>query len=345
MKKTLAAFIVCATAVTVPVQADRDHIMIVGSSTVYPFSTLVAERFARSGGYGNPTVEATGTGGGMKLFCKGIGIDTPDIANASRRMKKSEYDLCRSNGVNDIIEILVGYDGIVLANSKDAPPIGISRKDIYLALAKDIPDPGGMEKFIPNPHEKWSDVNPSLPKTGIRVFGPPPTSGTRDAFSELALEGGCGKFGWVKALKKFDSSQYKARCRTIREDGRYVEAGENDNLIIQKLTSDRNAFGVFGFSFLDQNKDKVQGARIDGHPPQFDLIAGGEYAVSRPLYFYVKRDHIGVVPGMQEYINEFIADRAIGPDGYLLDRGLIPVPDADRARYEGGVALVQSMTL
>jgi len=345
MKRTLIALAATVTLAAQPALAERDHLMIVGSSTVYPFSTVVAERFARDSGYGNPTVESTGTGGGMKLFCKGVGTDTPDITNASRRIKKSEYDLCQKNGVKEIVEVLVGYDGIVIANSRESERLSLTTKDIYLALAKDVPDPSGAEGFVPNPHRKWSDVNPELPDVGIRVFGPPPTSGTRDAFAELALEGGCKQFGWVKALKDSDKSAYKARCHSVREDGLYVEAGENDNLIIQKLVSDPEAFGVFGFSFQEQNSDKVQSSIVNGYEAEFEAIASGEYPVSRPLYFYAKRSHLDVIPGMQDYIDAFISDRAIGDDGYLVDRGLIPVDAAERARYKGGVASIPSVSL
>ncbi len=324
--------------------AERDQLMIVGSSTVYPFSTVVAERFGRSG-FRNPTVESTGTGGGMKLFCKGIGTDSPDITNASRRMKKSEFESCRANGVDEVIEVLVGYDGIVIANTRKAPRLDVSLRDIYLALAKDIPDPSGKEDFIPNPHTTWSDVNPSLPNVNIRVYGPPPTSGTRDAFAELALEGGCKTFGWVRDLKKEDKSLYKVRCRSVREDGPYVEAGENDNLIIQKLVSDRNTFGIFGYSFLDQNSDKVQGAYVDSNAPEFELIASGDYPVSRPLYFYVKRAHLDAMPGLAEYVNEFLGDRAIGEDGYLVDRGLIPLSKGQREEYSLGVSSLGNISL
>ena len=310
--------------------AGRDTISIVGSSTVYPFSTVVAERFGKSSGFKTPKIEATGTGGGMKLFCGGTGINTPDITNASRRIKKSEFDMCRNNGVREITEVLIGYDGIVLANSVDAPQMHLSRKDIFLALAKDVPAPDGSQKLVPNPYKTWKDVNPKLPATRIEVLGPPPTSGTRDAFVELALEGGCKQFDWIAALKKTDKDRYKAICHAVREDGAFIEAGENDNLIVQKLQANPKALGVFGFSFLDQNSDKVQGSIIDGAEPEFETIASGEYPVSRPLYFYVKNAHVGQVPGIKEFIKEFTSEKAIGDDGYLLDKGLIPLDPKKR---------------
>ncbi len=309
----------------------RDQIRIVGSSTVFPFSTAVAERFGKTTSFKTPVVESTGSGGGLKLFCAGVGVGHPDIANSSRRIKASEVEMCAGNGVSEIIEVKVGYDGIVIANSKKAAQFGLTLRDLYLALAKDVPDGNG--KLIPNPYKTWKDVNPALPATKIEVLGPPPTSGTRDAFVELALEGGCETFDSLKALKETDSSRYKAICHTIREDGAYVEAGENDNLIVQKLEANPDALGVFGFSFLDQNSDKVRGSKINGVEPDFDEIADGNYPVSRPLYFYAKKAHVGVIPGIAEFLAEFTSDRAWGEDGYLADKGLIPMPDEEREMW------------
>jgi phosphate transport system substrate-binding protein len=309
----------------------RDQIRIVGSSTVFPFSTTVAEQFGKTTSFKTPVVESTGSGGGLKLFCAGVGVDHPDMTNASRRIKASEVKMCAKNGVDDVVEVKVGYDGIVVANSKAAPKLELTRRDLYLALAKDVP--AGEGKFKPNPYKTWKDVNPQLPATRIEVLGPPPTSGTRDAFAELALEGGCKTFGWVKALKKKDKRAYKSACHTVREDGAYIEAGENDNLIVQKLEANADALGVFGFSFLDQNADKIQGSVIDGVAPTFDNIADGEYPVSRPLYFYIKKAHVGVIPGIKEFVAEFTSDKAWGPEGYLSDKGLIPMPEAERAKF------------
>jgi phosphate transport system substrate-binding protein len=321
--------------------AARDYISIVGSSTVYPFATVVAEQFGKSTSFKTPKIESTGSGGGLKLFCAGVGVEHPDITNASRRIKQSEYETCVQNGVKEIVEVKIGYDGIVMANSKKAVPLKLTRKDIFLALAKDVPDPKGGEKLIPNPYKTWKDVNPALPDKTIEVLGPPPTSGTRDAFVELAMEGGAKNFSWIKAMKKTDKKKYKATCHTIREDGAYIEAGENDNLIVQKLEANPNAVGIFGFSFLDQNTDKIQGSLIDGVQPTFDAIADGKYPVSRPLFFYVKKAHVGVIPGIQEYLDEFTSDKAWGEDGYLAEKGMIPMPDEERSKFRSDIMNLQ----
>ena len=323
-------------------QAARDYISIVGSSTVYPFATVVAEQFGRSTQFKTPKIESTGSGGGLKLFCAGVGVGHPDVTNSSRRIKASEVDMCASNGVTDIVEVKIGYDGIVLANSIDTAPMELSLRDVFLALAKDVPDPSGAEQLVPNPHKKWSDVNPRLPATDIEVLGPPPTSGTRDAFAELAMEGGCKNFDWIKAIKKQDKKRYKAICHGVREDGKYVEAGENDNLIVQKLKANPDALGIFGFSFLDQNADVVQGSLINGQSPEFEAIADGRYPVSRPLFFYVKKAHVEAIPGMRDYLAEFTSERAMGEEGYLSDRGLIPLPEEE---YEAVVSAVRDLQL
>ena len=312
----------------------RDQIKIVGSSTVYPFATVVAERFGKTSGFKTPVIESTGSGGGLKLFCKGLGTEHPDITNASRRIKAKEVKNCSKNGVTDITEIKVGFDGIAMANAKAGPMLELSLKDIYLALAKDVPaDPNG-DTVKPNPYKMWNEVNPALPNAPIVVVGPPPTSGTRDAFNELAIERGCKKFAGRKALKKKDKKLYKKECRSIREDGPYVEAGENDNLIIEKLVADPGALGVFGYSFLDQNRDKVKAAKVDGVFPEFEAISSGEYPVSRSLFFYIKNAHAAVIPGIKQYVAEFTNAKAIGNDGYLVSKGLIPLPESDRAKFE-----------
>jgi phosphate transport system substrate-binding protein len=336
LKKSLALAALAAAVVAGTAQAaQRDYISIVGSSTVYPFATVVAEQFGKTTRFKTPKIESTGSGGGLKLFCAGVGVEYPDITNASRRIKKSEQEMCAKNGVTDVVEVKIGYDGIVLANSKAAPQLKLSRKDIFLAVAKEVPDPQdpASGKLVENPYQTWKDVNPALPNVKIEVLGPPPTSGTRDAFAELAMEGGCKKIDWIKAMKKSDKKAYKAVCHTVREDGAYVEAGENDNLIVQKLETNPNAFGIFGFSFLDQNADKLQGSNIDGMDPTFDNIAAGDYPVSRPLFFYVKKAHVGAVPGIAEYLAEFTSDKAWGEDGYLADKGLIPMPEAERSQF------------
>jgi phosphate transport system substrate-binding protein len=322
----------------------RDYISVVGSSTVYPFSTVVAERLGKTTGLATPTVEATGTGGGMKLFCSGVGVKFPDVSNASRRMKKSEFEQCQKNGVTDIVEIQVGFDGIVLANAIGALRYDLSRKDIFLALAKNVPNPDGSATTVANPYKTWKDVNAKLPANKIEVLGPPPTSGTRDAFAELAMEGGCSEIPFLKALKDKSEDDFKAACHTIREDGAYIEAGENDNLIVQKLEKNANALGVFGFSFLDQNSDKVHGSLIEGQAPEFEAIADKSYPVSRPLYMYVKKAHIGVVPGIKEYVNEFTSEKAWGEEGYLTDKGMIPLGDELRAATGASARALKTMT-
>ncbi|MEJ2603050.1 MAG: substrate-binding domain-containing protein, partial [Gammaproteobacteria bacterium] len=245
-------------------QSGRSYIYIVGSSTVYPFTTVVAERFGKTTQFRTPKVESTGSGGGFKLFCAGVGVDHPDITNASRRVKASELQQCAENGVTGVVEVKIGYDGIVMANSVRAEQYKLSRRDIFLALAKEVPDPDGGESLVPNPYTVWSEVDANLPDTRIEVLGPPPTSGTRDAFVELAMEGGCKTFDWIAAIKKNDETRFKTVCHSIREDGVYVEAGENDNLIVQKLEANPDAIGIFGFSFLDQNMEKVHGSLVDG---------------------------------------------------------------------------------
>ena len=347
MRKTIVlvvAVLFMASSVGIATAA-RDYINIVGSSTVYPFATVVAEQFGKSTSFKTPKIESTGSGGGLKLFCAGVGVEHPDITNASRAIKKSEYDTCMANGVKEIIEVKIGYDGIVMANSKKTAPLKLTRKDIFLALAKDVPDPNGGEKLVPNPYKTWKDVNPELPAKSIEVLGPPPTSGTRDAFVELAMEGGAKSFPWIRAMKKTDKNKYKATCHTVREDGAYIEAGENDNLIVQKLEANPNALGIFGFSFLDQNMDKLQGSFVDGVQPEFDAIADGKYPVSRPLFFYVKKAHVDVIPGMKEYLNEFTSEKAWGPDGYLTEKGMIPMPDAERTEFHTNVEKLQSLMM
>ena len=317
-------------------QSGRDYVYVVGSSTVYPFATVVAERFGRGSEFKTPKIESTGSGGGLKLFCEGVGVSYPDVANSSRAIKESEVLSCEKNGVTGIVEVKIGYDGIVIANALKSTLMVLSRRDIYLALAKSVP--GDIDgQLIDNPSVTWADVNSDLPAIKIEVLGPPPTSGTRDAFVELAMEGGCKSVPWIKELKSSDKNQYKAICHTIREDGAFIEAGENDNLIVQKLQANPNAFGIFGFSFLDQNRDKVKGASVDGVVPTFDAIADGEYPVSRPLYFYAKKAHVDVIPGLRGYLREFTSEKAWGEEGYLSDRGLIPMPDAERREVAANV--------
>lgn len=343
MKKHLLhlalAFVTASAASTVSAQ-NRDYISIVGSSTVYPFSTVVAERFGKGGKFKTPKVESTGSGGGLKLFCQGVGVNHPDITNSSRRIKSSEVDLCAQNGVKEIVEVLIGYDGIVVANAKGQAPLSLSRKDLFLALAKQVPDSAG--KMIANPYQTWKDINPALPNAKIEVLGPPPTSGTRDAFVELVMDVGCEQ---VEAMHALEGDKLKQACQTMREDGVYVEMGENDNLIVQKLTANSNALGIFGFSFLEQNSDKVQGSLVDGEKPTFDTIADGSYPVSRPLYFYVKKAHVDMIPGIREYLEEFTSERAWGGEGYLADKGMIPLADDARNKTASNVRSLQNLAL
>ncbi len=306
----------------------RDQIRIVGSSTVFPFSTAVAEAFGRTSDFKTPVVESTGSGGGLKLFCAGLGTGHPDITNASRRIKASEVENCAKNGITEIAEVKVGYDGIVIGNAAVAEPVALSLKQVFMALAKQVPVDG---KLVANPFQTWRQIDPSLPDAKIEILGPPPTSGTRDAFVELAMEEGAKSFPMLQALRGEDKKTFKAVAHAIREDGHFIEAGENDNLILQKLEKNPAAFGIFGFSFLDQNADRIQSASIDGVAPEFEDIAEGRYPVSRSLYFYVKKAHADTIPGIREFVAEFTDDKAWGPDGYLADKGLIPLPDAERA--------------
>jgi phosphate transport system substrate-binding protein len=348
MSKTkilLATALSTAIVGGVSAQSARDYISIVGSSTVYPFATVVVEQFGKTTKFKTPKVESTGSGGGLKMFCAGVGVETPDITNSSRRIKQSEFETCQKNGVKEVVEVKIGYDGIAIANSKKASPMELSLRDIFLALAKDVPDPKGSDTLVANPYKTWKDVNPALPDQAIEVLGPPPTSGTRDAFAELAMEGGCKTFEFIKAMKDADKNQYKATCHTVREDGPYVEAGENDNLIVQKLDTNPKALGIFGFSFLDQNRDKIQGAAVADVKPEFDSIADGSYPISRPLYFYVKKAHAEVIPGMREYLAEFTSEKAWGEDGYLSDRGLIPMPEEERSKFAADAKNLTAMSM
>jgi phosphate transport system substrate-binding protein len=329
----------CGTGSETRAQAVRDYISIVGSSTVYPFSIVVAEQFGRATQFKTPKVESTGTGGGFRFFCAGVGVAHPDITNASRRITRSEVEQCARNGVTDIVEVKIGYDGIVMANSKSSPELDLTLREVYLALAKNVPDPSGAEKLVPNPYELWSDIDASLPARAIEVLGPPPTSGTRDAFVELAMTPGCHSFEWLEALDD------AAACAAMREDGAYIEAGENDNLIVQKLEANPTQLGIFGYSFLEQNADKVQGAKIDGVAPDFDEIAAGRYAISRPLYFYVKAAHVGTIQGIREFLREFTSDGAWGDFGYLSDRGLIPLPEEERTQVARQVENLEKLSL
>ena len=327
-----------ATTGTAGGYGGRDQIRIVGSSTVYPFTTKVAEQFGRASRFPTPVIESTGSGGGLKLFCAGVGVGHPDITNSSRAIKRSELDQCAGNGVEEITEVKIGYDGIVVANALSSERYDLSRRQIFLALAEQVPQGDGAGKLVDNPYVTWKDVDPALPAVKIEVLGPPTTSGTRDAFVELVMEAGCQEWAWIADLKESDEDRFQRLCHTIREDGAYVEAGENDNLIVQKLVANPLALGVFGYSFLDANRDKLQGSPVDGIEPTFDQISNGAYPVSRPLYFYVKVAHVGTIQGIEEFVREFTSDRAMGPDGYLSDLGLIPLPAGELAEVRRATA-------
>lgn len=312
----------------------RDQIRIAGSSTVYPFVTAAAENFGKAGKFKTPIVESTGTGGGFKLFCSGADLNTTDINNASRKITTSEVELCGKNGVKNIAELTIGYDGIVLANAVKGPEIALSRKDIFLALARQVPKDG---KLVANPYTKWNEVNPKLPAQAIEVYGPPPTSGTRDAFVELVMEKGCDAFPEYQAAMPDDKAR-KDACKLIREDGKYIEAGEDDNLIIQKLQANPNALGIAGYSYLAENKSKVKGASIDGVKPDYKNIEDGSYAISRSLFIYVKGEHIGKVAGLAEFAKEVTSSGAIGEDGYLVQKGLLPLHKDELKKTQAAAA-------
>ena len=320
MNKIVSLFFALLLALSFTTKSySRDQIKIVGSSTVYPYSTVVAEKFGKGGKFKTPVIESTGTGGGMKLFCAGVGVNHPDITNASRAIKSSEKELCAKNGVTDIIEIVVGNDGISFAHSVNSPDVNFTKEQLWRALAMQVEVNG---ELVDNPYKNWSDIDSSLPNTKIEILIAPPTSGTRDAWNSLVMSKGCtdaAKTLFKEAGKKSDE------CEKIREDGYAVEAGENDTLIVQKLTSNPNAFGFFGYSYLISNKDKVKAASIEGVKPSLEGIQDYSYPVARPLFFYVKKAHIGVIPGIQEFLKEFTSKKAMGSRGYLADIGLVPL--------------------
>ena len=330
MNSKFVAMSTAAAVVALAAMSDaasaRDQIRIVGSSTVYPFTTAVAEQFGKSGAGKTPVVESTGTGGGMKLFCAGVGESHPDLTNASRAMKKGEFDDCQKNGVKDIVEIKVGIDGLTIAQSKAGPAMKLTMEQVFLALAEQVPDKDG--KLIPNPNKTWSDVDKALPNIKIEVLGPPPTSGTRDSFHELFMEIGAKKIAALKDLQK-DSKAFDKVWKSMRKDGAFVEAGENDNVIVQKLEANKNAFGIFGYSFLEENTAKLKGVAIDGVEPDYDAISSGKYKGARPLFVYVKKQHVGVVPGIDKFVAEYVSPKALSKDGYLARKGLVALPKGE----------------
>ena len=315
--------------------AAREQIRIVGSSTVYPFAASVAEHFGKAGDYKTPVVESTGTGAGFKLFCGGVGQAYPDITNASRRMLPSEREQCAKAGVKKIIEVKFGFDGITLADSLAGPRFSLTKKQICLALARDIPSEG---RLVTNPYKRWKEIDNTLPDLPIKIYGTPPVSGTRDTFVELVMEKGCTEVpGFTTAIP--DENERKRQFQLLREDGAFIEAGENGNLIAQKLISDPESLGIFGFSFLDQNSGKIQGSIINGIMPNFEAIQNGSYTISRPLYFYIKTEHLALIPGIKEYLQEFLSEAAIGDEGYLVNEGLVPLPETERTRIRQSVEL------
>jgi len=320
-----AAAAVAGTLAAGPAVA-RDQLSIVGSSTVYPYAQAVSEKFANTTEFPAPVLESTGSGGGLKIFCQGVGADHPDITNASRAIKDSEKDLCAENGVDNMTEVQIGSDGLSIAVSREGKAFDATKTEIYQALAAQVPVDG---ELVDNPYTKWSEINPDLPDSEITVYGPPPTSGTRDAFVELAMVKGCLEMPYW-AEQGEDAAE--EGCGAMRTDGPFIEAGENDNLIVQRLEADPNAYGIFGYSFLFENQDKLKAVSVGGVEPTAETIETGDYGISRPLFFYIKNAHRDVIPGMEEYIAEFVSEEAFGPGGYLIERGLVPLGDTAREK-------------
>ena len=317
----------------------RDQIRVVGSSTVFPYSQAAAEEFANKSGMMAPVVESTGTGGGFKIFCQGLGPEHPDVTGASRAIKKSEVEQCAKNGVVDITEAQIGYDGLSIAIARKGPDMDLSEQQIFMALAAEVPVAGA---WVANPYKKWSEVDASLPDMAIQAYGPPPTSGTRDAFVELALHDGCTAFPEHEALSDDDKS---IKCSRMRQDGPFIEAGENDNLIVQRLQADSTALGIFGYSFLYENLDSLKAVKVNGIEPNFDTIADSSYPIARPIFFYVKNAHRGVIPGLEEFLEEYVSDAAMGPGGYLSERGLVPLSEDKRKEVQAAVLGAKQISL
>jgi len=333
-KLALTASALAVVSASVATAQSRDQIRIVGSSTVFPYTQAVAEQFANTSGAPSPIVESTGTGGGMQIFCGGIGEQHPDLTGASRAMKASEYQLCMDNGVDSISEALIGFDGLSMAISRsNEQDWDLTLEEVYLALAAQVPVDG---EWVDNPYKTWSEINPDLPEVEILAYGPPPTSGTRDAWVELAMHAGCEELEYVKEAGH-DGDWVEENCSRMRTDGPFVEAGENDNLIVQRLNADANAVGIFGYSFLYENADTLKAVKINGVEPNTDTIADKSYPVSRPLYFYVKNAHRGVIPNLDEFIAEYMSDDALATGGYLSERGLVPLSDERRETLQNSV--------
>ncbi len=345
-KHILTAAFVAVAAMAAIQTSDAREIRIVGSSTVFPFSSANAEEFGATTKFKTPVVESTGSGGGFKLFCSGNDLGTPDITNASRRMKDNEFKQCAENGVNGITEAVIGFDGIAFAQSKTNKPLSLSRKEIMLAVAAEVPSVDGTH-LVANPYHFWNEINANLPKRKIVIYGPPASSGTRDAFEDMILKHNTKKMDVYTSLYHADKVKNKAykKYHKIRQDGVYVPSGENDNLIVQKLTKDEDAFGVFGYSYLEENKDKISGALINGVSPNPETISSGNYPLSRSLFFYIKKSHVGQVEGIQEYADLFMSEKQIGDAGALLDIGLIAMPASEREKYRNQVAKLVDLSI
>lgn len=335
MKKLLLATII--TLVSFSASA-RENIRIVGSSTVFPFVTIVAEDFKTNTSLPSPIVESTGTGAGFELFCTGVGENHPDVLNASRKIKDSELELCKKNGVKNITEIKIGYDGIVVANSIKSPQLKLTNQQLFLAIAKKVPQKvtqDGTGQLVDNFYKKWSDISPELPKVKITVYGPPTTSGTRDAFEELLMEKACASFKEYASIT--DANERKSTCHQIRGDGAYVDSGENDNLIITKLSNSKGAVGIFGFSFLEENLDKVQPIAIDGFLPTLETITSYKYELARSLYVYIKNQHVKQIKGLKEFAKELTKESTLGANGSLAKKGLVPLNKEDILKAQKAV--------
>ncbi|MDQ6967133.1 MAG: substrate-binding domain-containing protein [Mariprofundaceae bacterium] len=346
MKKNMIMLAaIAASCINIGAAEARDHIQIVGSSTVYPFSSYTAEALGNTTKFKSPVVESTGSGGGMKLFCAGAGLKTPDFTNASRRMKAKEFSKCQKNGVKDITEMVVGYDGIAIAQSKKTAAINFSRKDLMLAVAAEVPSKDGSH-LVANPYHFWNEINPKLPHRAIRIYGPPASSGTRDAFEDMILKHLTKHIDAYTKLYKADKKKNKKykKFHNVRQDGVYIPSGENDNLIVQKLARDTAALGIFGYSYLEENSDSIAAATIDGVAPTPTTISGHTYPLARSLYFYIKKSHIGKVKGMMAYANLFMSEQMVGDEGECTEIGLIALPKAERQHYRSNLKHLTNLT-
>ncbi len=340
MKLTASSLAIAAVSAGAAAAQSRDAVRVVGSSTVFPYTQAAAEQFANNTGSPSPIVESTGTGGGMQIFCGGIGESHADMTGASRAMTASEFAVCQENGVTDITEALIGYDGLSLAISRSNDfEWDLTLSEVYLALGAQVEVDG---EWVDNPFTTWNQINPNFPDVAITVLGPPPTSGTRDAFVELAMHVGCEELPYVQE-GGFDGDWVEENCSRMRTDGPFIEAGENDNLIVQRLNADPNAMGIFGYSYLFENEDVLKGVNIGGVAPSFETIASFDYGVARPLYFYIKNAHRGVIPNLEEFIAEYVSDDALAPGGYLTERGLVPLTDGPRAEMQKNVMGAMTM--